>query len=257
MIFISYNHQDQDLIDMIARKLEIEFGRDNIFYDKWSIEPGESIIGEMDRGIESYSTFFFMLSPNSLESNMVTKEWQAALMRKINSNTDLKFIPIRIDNCQPPAILGDELYIDLYGEGLDSALVKMKNVVKNESTYSPHDDISNLQHSKERISETKIKITVFATMYSEHNLSICIGLPGISLDNIDFLDASETISQGNTGDAELNGKRVEFKVITLMRPLDKEIPFYVTISTKNKNPIENIVVGHHKEEYLQFIPEKV
>ena len=47
MIFISYNHGDQDVVDMIAKRLEIEFGRDNIFYDKWSMQPGDSIIGKM------------------------------------------------------------------------------------------------------------------------------------------------------------------------------------------------------------------
>ena len=31
MIFISYNHKDEQLVDMIARRLELEFGRDNIF----------------------------------------------------------------------------------------------------------------------------------------------------------------------------------------------------------------------------------
>ena len=29
MIFISYNHGDQDVVDMIAKRLEIEFGRAN------------------------------------------------------------------------------------------------------------------------------------------------------------------------------------------------------------------------------------
>lgn len=53
MIFISYNHYDQDLVDMIARRLEIEFGRDNIFYDKWTIQPGDSIIEQMNMGLES------------------------------------------------------------------------------------------------------------------------------------------------------------------------------------------------------------
>lgn len=37
MIFISYNHNDEQLVDMIARRLELEFGRDNIFYDKLSV----------------------------------------------------------------------------------------------------------------------------------------------------------------------------------------------------------------------------
>ena len=30
MIFISYNHKDEQLVDMVARRLELEFGRDNM-----------------------------------------------------------------------------------------------------------------------------------------------------------------------------------------------------------------------------------
>lgn len=40
-IFISYNHNDKQIIDTIVRRLEIEFGRSNIFYDAWSINPGD------------------------------------------------------------------------------------------------------------------------------------------------------------------------------------------------------------------------
>ena len=66
MIFISHNHKDKPLVDMIARQLEISFGRDNIFYDSWSIQPGDSIIGKMNEGLQQTSIFFYFLSQNSL-----------------------------------------------------------------------------------------------------------------------------------------------------------------------------------------------
>lgn len=254
MIFVSYNHNDQDLIDMIARRLEVEFGRDNIFYDKWSINPGESIIGKMDTGLENYSTFFFMFSSDSLESKMVTKEWQAALMLKL-SNDNLKFIPVRIDDCNPPAILADQLYIDLYGEGLDSAVVKMKNVVNNENTYNPNDDVSNIQYKKEYISDTSVKITVFASMYSEHNLTICFILPGVSIDELSKDSDTETISGGGSGELTFNGKKEEFSTVTLYRPLTKDAPFRATITTKNDKSVKGLIIGQAKGNQLQFIPE--
>ena len=68
MIFISYNHNDENLVDMVARRLELEFGRNNIFYDKWSMQPGDSIIGKMNEGLEKFTTFHYFLSPNSLTS---------------------------------------------------------------------------------------------------------------------------------------------------------------------------------------------
>ncbi len=255
MIFVSYNHNDQDLIDMIARRLEVEFGRDNIFYDGWSIQPGESIIGQMDYGLEKYSTFFFMLSSDSLKSKMVTKEWQAALIRQLH-NDDLKFIPVRIDDCKPPAILADQLYIDLYGEGLDSAVAKMKNVVNNENTYNPHEDISNIQYKKEWVSNSSVKITVYATMYSEHSLSIIFIVPGAQFDELSFIKCSENMSSGGSGILEINGKEEEYYKISLMRSLTKETPFYITITTKNEKPIRDILIGQQKGDFFYFIPEE-
>ena len=62
MIFISYNHNDEEIVDQIVKRLDFEFGRKNIFYDKWSIQPGDSIIGKMNEGIEKADVFFYFLS---------------------------------------------------------------------------------------------------------------------------------------------------------------------------------------------------
>ena len=62
-IFISYNHKDASIVDMISRRLELEFGRNNIFYDAWSIQPGNSIIGKINDGLEMFTTFFSSFLP--------------------------------------------------------------------------------------------------------------------------------------------------------------------------------------------------
>ena len=142
-IFISYNHKDQRLIDTVTRRLVLEFGKNNIFYDAWSIQPGDSIIGKMNEGLDAFTTFFFFVSNNSLESKMVALEWQTALNKSINK--DLKFVAIRIDDCSIPAILLDKLYIDLYGEGLDSTVEKMRCIIRSENCYKPLDNIENLE----------------------------------------------------------------------------------------------------------------
>ncbi|MGN1225418.1 MAG: toll/interleukin-1 receptor domain-containing protein [Ruminococcus sp.] len=166
-IFISYNHNDKLLIDTIARRLEFEFGRNNIFYDAWSMQPGDSIIGKMNEGLEEFKIFFFFISPNSLKSNMVSLEWQTALNRCVNDN--LKFVGVKIANCDIPAILSDKLYIDLYGEGLDDAVEKMKSIIKSESTYKPLENIQNLQANISIITEKEYKVTIQASLYAENN----------------------------------------------------------------------------------------
>jgi len=74
-IFISHNSKDKPLIEPIANHLADTFGRENVFYDSWSIQPGDDILDKMDDGLEKADIFFFFMSPNSLESNMVKIEW--------------------------------------------------------------------------------------------------------------------------------------------------------------------------------------
>lgn len=164
MIFISYNHNDKQLVDMVARQLELSFGMNNIFYDRWSMQPGDSIIGKMNEGLEQYTTFFYFLSTNSLESNMVAKEWQSALMNSVNGN--LKFVPIRLDDCNPPAIMKDLVYIDLYGIGIDEAIYQMKSVVNQENNYKPLEDKENLIAILHKKSDFEIEFEIKATMFS-------------------------------------------------------------------------------------------
>ncbi len=173
-VFISYNHNDKVIIDTIARRLEIEFGRNNIFYDAWSMQPGDSIIGKMDLGLSEFTTFFFFVSPKSLESNMVKLEWQTALNRAINNN--LKFVAVRIADCSMPAILTDKLYIDLYGEGLDTAIEKMRCVIKGENAYAPLEDVQNIQAVITQSDVQNIDIEITAAHFVVHNPVFAIGL---------------------------------------------------------------------------------
>lgn len=165
-IFISYNHNDKILIDTIARRLELEFGRNNIFYDAWSIQPGDSIIGKMNEGLGDFKTFFFFVSPNSLQSKMVSLEWQTALNRAVNEQ--LKFVAVRIADCKMPAILMDKAYIDLYGEGLDDAVEKMRLVINGENTYKPLENVKNLLAEINPIDDYNIDVTIRAQYFAEH-----------------------------------------------------------------------------------------
>ena len=38
MIFISYSHGEQELVQVIASRLSEIYGKEKIFYDEWSIQ---------------------------------------------------------------------------------------------------------------------------------------------------------------------------------------------------------------------------
>ena len=118
MIFLSHNWKDKQVIEQFDQSLIKVFGRENVFYDSWNIQPGDGIIGKMEEGMQSCKYFLFFVSANSLSSPMIKLEWQNALMRTAKNDT-IKFIPIRIDKSDVPALLTQTVWIDLYGQGLE------------------------------------------------------------------------------------------------------------------------------------------
>jgi TIR domain-containing protein len=48
-IFISYSHKDQLIVAHLAEVIRTTFGQENVIFDQWSIQPGDSIIGSLDQ----------------------------------------------------------------------------------------------------------------------------------------------------------------------------------------------------------------
>lgn len=74
MIFISHTAKDKAIVEPIALRLAQVYGQNNVFYDSWSIQPGDGIIDKMNEGLTNCKFFFFFVSKNSLQSNMVKLE---------------------------------------------------------------------------------------------------------------------------------------------------------------------------------------
>jgi len=133
MIFLSHNYQDKTIVESIAIKLSAVYGMEKVFYDSWSIQPGEGIIDKMNEGLLQCKFFFFFVSKNSLESNMVKLEWQNALYRATQNK--VKVIPVKLDDCFMPAILTQTLYIDIFGKGLEFGFRQIVDVINNKNTF--------------------------------------------------------------------------------------------------------------------------
>jgi hypothetical protein len=166
MIFLSHNSKDKPVIEQLAMRLAAIFGRENIFYDAWSIQPGDGIVDKMDEGLAKCEFFFFFVSENSLTSQMVKLEWQAALMK--SSGGKCRFIPVRISDCNLPAILKSTLYIDLFTNGLDACVGQLVNVIQGGNTFTPsHQGFSNLGFRIIENTPKKVVLDVLATQFLE------------------------------------------------------------------------------------------
>src|SRR5829696_5756070 len=103
MIFLSHTWADKPVVDPIALRLREIHGQENVFYDAWSIQPGDWILDRMNQGLASPKFVFFFVSRKSLESEMVKMEWQNALFKATKGQC--RIIPVRVDGCEMPPLL--------------------------------------------------------------------------------------------------------------------------------------------------------
>lgn len=54
MIFLSHNSKDKTIVEPFANRLAEVFGMNNVFYDSWSIQPGDGIIDKMEEGLKRW-----------------------------------------------------------------------------------------------------------------------------------------------------------------------------------------------------------
>lgn len=66
-----------------------------MFYDSWSIRPGDGIIDQMNKGLEAFEFVFFFVSAKSLASGMAKLEWQNAPYSAPKGKT--RIVPVRVD----------------------------------------------------------------------------------------------------------------------------------------------------------------
>jgi len=127
MIFLSLNVLDKSIVEPIAIRLSAVYGNEKVFYDGWTDQPCEGIVGKMDEVLKNCRFFFFFVSKNSLDSSLVKLEWQNAIYKA--TNKEARLIPVKLDDCMMPVILLQTLYIDIFGSGMEYGLRQMIDVI--------------------------------------------------------------------------------------------------------------------------------
>lgn len=227
MIFLSHNYNDKPIIEPIAETLASVFGRDFVFYDSWSIQPGEGIIDKMNKGLEECKFFFFFVSKNSLQSNMVKLEWQNALYRA--THNQIKIIPVKLDDCLMPAILTQTLYIDIYGQGLETGKRQILDVINGNNTYNgvyqTYENLRGYIKKKDNI----LNIEFRAETFMEPNPKYLILLDNNSTDFTINTPDDNSYSSNFYNDFKFENMTASFLYITPDRPISTGFPFKVIL----------------------------
>ena len=106
-VFISYSRIDMDFVKTLAEDLENQ-GFD-IWYDLTDIDAGDRWAQEIQEGISESEIFAIVVSPNSLKSEWVEKEFLFA------SKRGLKIVPLLYEMCELPIWLMNIQYVDIVG----------------------------------------------------------------------------------------------------------------------------------------------
>lgn len=103
-VFLSHNGADK----AIARELAIFLIAENVsvWFDEWTIEVGDSIVGLLNSGLRDCSHFIILWSKNASRSRWVRSEMEAILHRSIETGNP-RIVPIRLDDAELPPLLAN------------------------------------------------------------------------------------------------------------------------------------------------------
>lgn len=258
MIFISHTSKDKPIIEPIAISLAKIYGQENVFYDSWSIQPGDGIIDKMNSGLEKCKFFFFFVSRNSLKSKMVSLEWQNAILK--TSNEETKLIPVKIDDCLMPAILLQSLYIDIFGKGLEVGIRQMVDVINHENTFSPdYQTFENIRGFIKYHTKYKCTIEFRAVYYLEPISRYCILLDN-PLDMLNVTCKSDGMrSCGQQENLKLNNGEIHNALFeSVARGTTPNFPYVIEIATKDKSPLKiAALMRAENDSYYKVIPSQM
>lgn len=254
MIFLSHNHADKPVIEPVALRLRGIFGQDKVFYDSWSIQPGDGIIDKMNEGLTSPKFVFFFVSEKSLQSNMVKLEWQNALYKATKG--ECKIIPVRVDGSAMPPVLLQNVYIDMFANGIEAAIVQIVNVIQGNNTFTPqHMGFSNLTYKFEGDPSKEIRITISASHLMEPNPQFIVMLDN-EQDEVGFdLNGGQPHVGGfNKGIQLTNGAIVNAQAIAPMGgAITPKMPMKIKLTAMKAKPIVFRGVLH-RDSYDNYGP---
>jgi hypothetical protein len=254
-IFLSHNHADKPLVEAVALKLAGIFGQDQVFYDSWSIRPGDGIIDQMNKGLQAPEFVFFFVSKNSLASGMVKLEWQNALYSASKGKT--RIVPVRVDGSEMPPVLKQTLYIDMHTVGLEAAIAQIVSVTQGHASFTPqHEGFSNLSYSRDDAADGAVNIVIKAShlMEPNPNFALIVSNPEAEL-GWEMVNGQPYVGGYNKDAFTKTGGGTAHAIV--MRPmagaLTPDHPLRLKITRKSAAPVDLLAIFHQKTE-TQWVP---
>lgn len=146
-IFISHSSKDKDFVRKLAK--DIETLGHTPWLDEWEIKIGDCIASEIEKGIERADYIIVVLSPNSISSGWVDREWKSKYWNEVESG-HIQVLPILIETCKIPLLLRTKKYAD-FRENYSTSLVTLMSTISSPPTSNRSKESIPRRDSKDQV----------------------------------------------------------------------------------------------------------
>jgi hypothetical protein len=110
-VFFSYAHSDKAIVESVAK--ELRRLRVRVWVDQQELIPGDSLLTEIQRGLDCASALVFFASEASLKSPWARHELDFFMGKRLSPSGGPPVIPVLLEAVELPALMRDILYIDV------------------------------------------------------------------------------------------------------------------------------------------------
>ncbi len=109
-LFVSYTDRDKEWAEWLAYKIE-EGGLYRAVLQDWDFVPGANYVQRVNDAVQASLLVILVMSEAYFRSACCRDEWTAALVKDRAGSG--KVLPVRVEECEIPALLGTRAYVDL------------------------------------------------------------------------------------------------------------------------------------------------
>ena len=121
-IFISYSHDDKQLARALYERLKARGHM--VWIDEQELRVGDSLIERISTALADIDFFLALVSPAAAHSRWCQKELALAVSGELNRR-GMRVMPLRVDGAEMPAALGDQLYLEVSLDDVDTAVERL------------------------------------------------------------------------------------------------------------------------------------
>lgn len=165
--FLCYSSKDKLFVEKLASVLT-EY-RCNVWYDKWSLNAGDSIIERIQDAINECSYFIPIFSKHSIKSKWVREELSAGLLKNIETS-DIKVIPIVLEDFlheQLPSFIKTRRYIRFKKGNYKNALSELLPCLIDTDL----DLLMTYERPNWELNDSKVVLYFLNTQYGEFEIN--------------------------------------------------------------------------------------